>query len=170
MYRFHVQQCMMRYTKCSIQERSVQDSHDSCTKTKWSSSMDKLCCEHARKNWRVTQSPTPSVLLGWGNVPRQWSCKQVQLQDLGQSKSTCHMRVRERQPQSEWAGLMYDKLTGPFLFLEKTVTRCSYLDMELYTLPQLPPHTALQKDGAAQHFCHLDREMAWQKWMNCLAS
>jgi hypothetical protein len=34
-----------------------------------------------------------------------------------------------------WAGLMHDKLIGPFFFLEKTVTGRSYLIMlELYHL------------------------------------
>jgi hypothetical protein len=61
----------------------------------------KLSCGHATKNWRVTQFPLPSVLLGQGDVPCHWSCKQVQLQNLGQSKSTCHMLVGERQPHSE---------------------------------------------------------------------
>jgi hypothetical protein len=61
---------------------------------------------------------------------------------------------------------MHDKLIGPFFFLEKTVTAHSYLDMlELYALPQLPPQTILQQEGATPHFCHhirnhLNREMA----------
>jgi hypothetical protein len=61
---------------------------------------------------------------------------------------------------------MHDKLIGPFFFLEKAVTRRSYLDMqELYALPQLPPHTILQQGGTLPHFCHhvrsnLDREIA----------
>jgi hypothetical protein len=57
-----------------------------------------------------------------------------------------------------WADLMNDKLIGPFLFLEKTVTGCPYLDiLELYALPKLPPHTILQQDGALPHFCHYVR-------------
>jgi hypothetical protein len=56
---------------------------------------------------------------------------------------------------------MHDNLIGPFFFSEKTVTGRSYLGMlELYTLPQFPPQTILQQDGAPHHFCHLDREMA----------
>jgi hypothetical protein len=42
-----------------------------------------------------------------------------------------------------WAGLMHDKLIGPFLS-EETRTGHSYLDMlELYALPTLPPQTIL---------------------------
>jgi hypothetical protein len=44
---------------------------------------------------------------------------------------------------------MHDKLTGPFFSSEKTVAGRWYLDMlELYALPQLPPQTILQQDGA----------------------
>jgi hypothetical protein len=44
------------------------------------------------------------------------------------------------------AGLMHNKLTGPFFFSEKTVTGHSYLDMlELYVLPQLLLQTILQQ-------------------------
>jgi hypothetical protein len=69
------------------------------------------------------------VLLGRGDVPCQWSCKQVQLQDL-------------------WACLMHDKLIGRFFFSEKTVTGRSYLDMlELYALPQFPPQTCFKQRG-----------------------
>jgi hypothetical protein len=56
-------------------------------------------------------------------------------------------------------------LIGPFFFSVKTVTGRSYLDMlELYALPQIPPQTVFQQDGAPPHFCchtrnHLDREM-----------
>jgi hypothetical protein len=65
-----------------------------------------------------------------------------------------------------WAGLMHDKLTGLSFFSEKPVTGRSYLDtLEMYLLPQLPPQTILQQDGAPPHFCHhvrnhLEREMA----------
>jgi hypothetical protein len=61
---------------------------------------------------------------------------------------------------------MHDNLIGPFSSSENSVTRRSYFDMlELYALPQLPPQTILQQDGASPHFCrhvrnHLDREMA----------
>jgi hypothetical protein len=64
------------------------------------------------------------------------------------------------------AGLMH-KLIGPLFFSEKTVAGRSYLDMlELYALPQLPPQTILQQDGALPHFCHhvrnhLDRD-GWE--------
>jgi hypothetical protein len=88
--------------QCAIQKalpKSIKDSTDSCTKTEWSSSTHKLCCGYTRKNWRVSRFPPPSVLLGWGDVPCQWSCKQIQLQDLGQSKSTCHMSCREAAPK-----------------------------------------------------------------------
>ncbi|PNF21919.1 hypothetical protein B7P43_G01783 [Cryptotermes secundus] len=45
------------------------------------------------------------------------------------------------------AGLMQDKLIGPFFFSEKTVMGCSYLDMlELYALSQLLPQTILQQE------------------------
>jgi hypothetical protein len=63
-----------------------------------------------------------------------------------------------------WAGIMHDKLIGPFFFLEKTGH--SYLDtLELCALPQLPPQTILQQYGVPPHFCHhvrnyLDRDMA----------
>ncbi|PNF17628.1 hypothetical protein B7P43_G07376, partial [Cryptotermes secundus] len=69
------------------------------------------------------------------------------------------------------AGLMYDKLIRPFFFSEKTVTGRSYLDLpELYSLPQLPPQTIFQQEGALPHFCHyvrnhLDREMA-ERWIS----
>jgi hypothetical protein len=65
-----------------------------------------------------------------------------------------------------WAGLMHDKLIGPFFFSEKSVSGRSYLDiLELYALPQLPSKTILQQDGTPPHFCHhirnhLDRGMA----------
>jgi hypothetical protein len=69
-----------------------------------------------------------------------------------------------------WAGLVHDKLIGPFLFLEKIVTRRSCSDMlELYVLPQLPPQTIFQQNGAPSHFCYhvrnyLDREMVG-RWL-----
>jgi hypothetical protein len=43
-------------------------------------------------------------LLGRGDVPCQWNCKQVQLQDFEHSKSTCNVWVGERQPQSKTVG------------------------------------------------------------------
>jgi hypothetical protein len=61
---------------------------------------------------------------------------------------------------------MHDKLIGPLFFSEKTVTGRSYLDvLELYVVPQLPPQTTLQQDGAPPRFYHhvrnhLDKEMA----------
>jgi hypothetical protein len=40
-----------------------------------------------------------------------------------------------------WAGLMHDKLTGPFLFSETTVTGCLYLDMvKINDLQHLKAH------------------------------
>jgi hypothetical protein len=69
-----------------------------------------------------------------------------------------------------WAGLIH-KLIGLFFFSEKTVTGRSYFDMlELYALPQLPPQTILQQDGAPPHFCdhvrsHLAREIAG-RWID----
>jgi hypothetical protein len=93
--------------QCAIQRappKSIQDSNDSCAQTEWRSSTHKLSCGYTWENWLVTRFPPPSVFLGWGDVPRQWSCKQVQLQDLGQSQSTCHMWVGERQPRSECVG------------------------------------------------------------------
>ncbi|PNF24397.1 hypothetical protein B7P43_G09698 [Cryptotermes secundus] len=61
---------------------------------------------------------------------------------------TCELE-RGNPNKNVWAGLMHDKLIGPFFFSEKTVAGRSYLDMlELYALPQLPPQTILQQDGA----------------------
>jgi hypothetical protein len=97
---------MFNSAQCATKKalpKSVQDSNDSCSKTEWPNSTHKLCCRHARKNWHVTRFSPPSVLLRWGD-PCQWSYKQVQLQDLRQSKSTCRMWVGERQPQSEHVG------------------------------------------------------------------
>jgi hypothetical protein len=78
---------------------------------------------------------------------------------------TCELE-RGSPKVNVWDDLMNDKLIGPFLFLEKTVTRCPYLDIpDLYALPQLPPQTILQQDGTLSHFCHhvrnrLGRQMA----------
>jgi hypothetical protein len=92
---------------CATQKalpKGVRDSNDSCTKIEWPSSIHKLCCEHGSKNWHVTQFPLPSLLLGRCDIPYHWSCKQVRLQDLGQSKFTCHMSAGKRHPQSERVG------------------------------------------------------------------
>jgi hypothetical protein len=49
---------------------------------------------------------------------------------------------------------------------DQVVQTNSTVDMlDLYVLPQLPPQTTLQQDGAPPHFCHhvrnhLNREMA----------
>jgi hypothetical protein len=53
-----------------------------------------------------------------------------------QSKQvTCELE-RGSPKMNVWAGLMHEKMIGPFAFAEKTVTRRSYLDMlELYALP-----------------------------------
>jgi hypothetical protein len=54
-----------------------------------------------------------------------------------------------------WPGILDDKLIGPLFFSGKSVTGRSYSDMlELYALPQLPPQTILQQDGAPPYFCH----------------
>jgi hypothetical protein len=67
---------------------------------------------------------------------------------------TCELQ-RGRPKVNMWAGLIH-KLIEPFFFLEKTVTGHLYLDMlELYALPQLPPQTILQQDGAPPHFCQI---------------
>jgi hypothetical protein len=71
--------------RCGTQKappKSVQDSNSSCTKTEWPSSTHKLRCGLVTENWPVTRFPPPSVLLGRGDVPCQWSCKQVQLQKV----------------------------------------------------------------------------------------
>ncbi|PNF20655.1 hypothetical protein B7P43_G03020, partial [Cryptotermes secundus] len=66
---------------------------------------------------------------------------------------------------NEWSSLMHDKFIGLLFFWEKTLTGRSYLDMlERYALPQLPPQTILQQDGAPPYFWqhvrnHLDREV-----------
>jgi hypothetical protein len=90
-YKFHVQECTMCYIKAL--PKSIQDSNDSGTKTEWPSSMHKLRCGHARKNRRAIRFPPFLCKVCFSDeatdVPCQWSCKQVQLQDLGQSKSTC---------------------------------------------------------------------------------
>jgi hypothetical protein len=98
--------------------KSVHNYNDSCIRTEWPSSTHILRCRHARKNWRVTRFPPPSVLLGRGEVPYQWSWERVQLQDLGQLKSTCHMWVgeRDRPKVNMWAGLIHFKFTGLFSF------------------------------------------------------
>jgi hypothetical protein len=137
--------------RCTTQKaphKCVQELTDSCIKTKWVSKMHKLRCRHVRKNWRVTRFHPSSVLLRRGEGPCQWSCKQVQLQNLRLSKSTYQLE-RRNPKMNVWAGLMHDKLTGLF-FSEKTVTGHSYLDMlELYALPPIPPQTILQKWHAA---------------------
>jgi hypothetical protein len=94
--------------------------------------------------------PKCASRTGWCSM--SMGLKEVQLQDLGQSKSTCHMWVGEKQPRSERVGRLNAWQVD--------------LDMpELYALPQLPPQTVLQQDGARPHFCHhfrnhLDKEMA----------
>jgi hypothetical protein len=78
---------------------------------------------------------------------------------------TCELE-RGSPKVNMWAGLMHNKLVGPFFFSEKSLTGRSYLDiLELYALPQLPPQTVLQQDEMPPHSCHhvrnhLDREMA----------
>jgi hypothetical protein len=69
------------------------------------------------------------------------SCKQVKLQDLGQSKSTCHMRVGKRQPQSKRVGwLNVQQVDWTISLFRKDCDLTLYLDMlELYGLHQLPP-------------------------------
>jgi hypothetical protein len=77
---------------------------------------------------------------------------------------TCQLE-RGRPKVSVWAHLTHDKLIGPFLFLEKTVNRRSYLDMlEFCVLLPLLSRTILQQDGAPPLFClhvrnHLNREI-----------
>jgi hypothetical protein len=103
-----------------------------------------LRCGHARKNWRVTRFFPPSLLLGRGDVPCQWSCTQVQLQVWGSQNPhvTCELE-RGSSKVNVWAGLMH-KLIGRFFLSKNTVTGHSYLGMlELYALPQLPSQTIL---------------------------
>jgi hypothetical protein len=60
-----------------------------------------------------------------------------------------------------WAGLMHNKLIGPFFFSEKTVTGCSYLDiLELYMLPQLRPQLSSNKMG----HCNISATMLGITW------
>jgi hypothetical protein len=164
-YKFCVLHWAMWYAKSL--PTSVQDSYDSCTKTRWPSSTHQHCCGQARKNWRITRFPPSSVLLRCGVVPCQWGCKQVQLQDLGQSKSTRHMQAGERQPQSEHVGRLNTQIVDWTVFIfGKDCDQMSYLDMvELNALPQLPPQIILQEDGALPHFCHHVRNPWTERWL-----
>jgi hypothetical protein len=77
---------------------------------------------------------------------------------------TCKLQ-RGSPKVNVWAGLIHNKLIGPFWFSEKIVTGRSYLDMlELYALPQLSPQTILQQDGEPPHFCHHVRNHLAGRW------
>jgi hypothetical protein len=90
-------------TRCATQKdlpKSVQNSNDSRTETEWSSTTHKLRCGHARKNWRITLFPPPSVLLGRSDVPRQRSCKQVKTAEFQTVKiHMSHVSWREEAPK-----------------------------------------------------------------------
>ncbi|KFM68198.1 hypothetical protein X975_25037, partial [Stegodyphus mimosarum] len=63
---------------------------------------------------------------------------------------------RDSPKVNVWCGLMHDRVIGPFLFTEKTVSSVVYLDMlENFVFPQLEelqPHVFLQQDGAPPHW------------------
>jgi hypothetical protein len=58
-----------------------------------------------------------------------------------------------------WCTLMHNKIIGPFLFSECTISAIVYLDMmELYAAPQ--PWVVLQQDGAPPHWGLLFRQFS----------
>lgn len=66
---------------------------------------------------------------------------------------------RDSPKVNVWCGLMNDRIVGPFIFAEKTITGDIYYDMlELYVFPQLDDIEAekglviFQQDGAPPHY------------------
>jgi hypothetical protein len=78
--------------------------------------------------------------------------------------ATCEME-RGGPKLNVWAGLMHDNLIGPFFFPEKTVTGCSYLDMQkLHALPQLLPKLSSSK--MRHHHISAMLGIAWtERWL-----
>ncbi|KFM65773.1 hypothetical protein X975_25152, partial [Stegodyphus mimosarum] len=68
---------------------------------------------------------------------------------------------RDSTKVNVWCGLMHDRVIGPFVFTEKTVSSVVYLDMlENFVFPQLEelqPHVFLQQDGAPSHWGNIVR-------------
>ncbi|KFM61029.1 hypothetical protein X975_23527, partial [Stegodyphus mimosarum] len=75
-------------------------------------------------------------------------------------ESENHHEYRDAQRDSPkvnvCCGLMHDRVIGPFVFTEKTVSSAVYLDMlENFVFPQLEelqPNAFLQQDGAPPHW------------------
>jgi hypothetical protein len=120
-YIFHVQQCTICYTKAP--PKNVQGSNDSCSKTEWPTSTHKFCCGHARK------MDGPPVYLRQvcfsdeatfhvNGVVNRYYCR---IRGSQNPHITCELE-RGSPKVNVWAGLMHDKLIGPFFFSEMTVT------------------------------------------------
>ena len=62
---------------------------------------------------------------------------------------------RDSPKLNVWCGIMHDKIIGPFLFAEKSITAQIYLDvLTKYVSPQLEhyqPQVIFQQDGAPPH-------------------
>lgn len=62
---------------------------------------------------------------------------------------------RDSPKLNVWCCLMKTGVIGPFFFQERTVTGDTYLDMlRNYAVPQLPPETVFQQDGAPPHYAN----------------
>lgn len=64
--------------------------------------------------------------------------------------------VRDSPKVNVWCGVMFDRIIGPFFFIERTITANVYLDMLTeYVIPQLEdmqPNVIFQQDGAPPHW------------------
>lgn len=71
---------------------------------------------------------------------------------------------RDSPKVNVWLGLMKDKIYGPFMFAEKTITGANYLDMlQMFLEPQLQQDGILcsviyQQDGAPPHYANIVRD------------
>jgi hypothetical protein len=60
---------------------------------------------------------------------------------------------RDTPKLTVWLGLHKHGVIGPFFFMESTVIGHKYLDMlENFAVPQIPPGSIFQQDGAPPHF------------------
>lgn len=74
--------------------------------------------------------------------------------------------VRDTPKVNVWCGLMQDRIIGPFMFAENTITGTIYLDMlEMYVFPQIDEierekgiEVTFQQDGAPCHYSLIVQE------------